>query len=196
MRTVALFDLDGTLTDRDTMLAFLAFMHGRGRMYRMVASVLPELVLSKLGWIADDRPKQAIVRKAFAGQPVATLREAAVRFNKACMPTLVRPGALERIREHRARGHQVIVVTASCALWVAPWCKQHELELIATELEVAGDSFTGRLATPNCKGAEKVARIQAYLGDLQGVKLIAYGDTASDRPMLALANEQHYKPFR
>lgn len=196
MRTIALFDLDGTITRADTMLEFLAQVKGKGRARLLLASVFPLWCLAKLRLANADLPKHALVRRAFAGEPVAALERCADRFAAERMPQLIRPGALACIEQHIRDGHEVVIVTASCSLWTHPWCRQLGIGSIATELEVKDGAFTGRLATPNCKGREKVRRIQAGLGDTTALDLIAYGDTSSDRPMLALARAAYYKPFR
>jgi phosphatidylglycerophosphatase C len=55
--------------------------------------------------------------------------------------------------------------------------------------------ITGALDGPNCRGPEKVVRLQAAFG--QDVRLAAaYGDTAGDREMLAIAETRGYRVFR
>lgn len=196
MRTVALFDLDGTITHADTMLEYLAYVHGRGKLWAWLALVLPSWVLAKLHVLDADTPKRLLIRMAFAGRAVEPLEKAAYLWTQEKMPGLLRLGALERIWEYKRQEAEVLVVTASCSLWVAPWCEQHRLGLLATELEIKDGKYTGRLRTPNCRGEEKVKRIFQHFGDLKGLTLHAYGDTLGDKPMLKLAQEQHYKPFR
>lgn len=196
MRTIALFDLDGTITRADTMLEFLALAKGKGKAYLLLASTLPVWCLSKIRLVAADAPKRSLMRRAFSGEPVVEMERYAEWFGAEHMPQLVRPAAMECIRQHIREGHEVIVVTASCSLWVEPWCRLQQIELIATELEVHDGVLTGRLATPNCKGAEKIRRIHALLGDTASLDIHAYGDTPSDRPMLGLAQVARYKPFR
>lgn len=196
MRTFAFFDLDGTITRADTMLEFLAFAKGRARLYLFLARVFPAWCLAKLKVFPADAPKRALVRMVFAGQPTARWQQLAGRFCRERMPLLLRPGAMDCIGRHQEQGHEVVIVTASCALWVADWCSEHGLGLIATGLETVDGSYTGKLSTPNCKGAEKVRRIHADFGLLRDAHVYAYGDTPGDKPMLALAMEPHYKPFR
>jgi phosphatidylglycerophosphatase C len=59
--------------------------------------------------------------------------------------------------------------------------------VLATRLEVDADGrLTGRLVGANCRGPEKVARLREWRsGEL--VVDFAYGDSAGDREMLALA---------
>jgi len=196
MRTLAFFDLDGTITRADTMLEFLAFAKGRFRLYLLLACVLPAWCLAKLKACPADAPKRALVRLAFAGRPTARWQQLAARFCRERMPLLLRPGAMACIKGHQEQGHEVVIVTASCALWVEDWCREHGLGLIATGLETMDGTYTGKLSTPNCKGAEKVRRIHAAFGQLRDAQVYAYGDTPSDKPMLALAGKPSYKPFR
>src|SRR5207247_1629419 len=61
--------------------------------------------------------------------------------------------------------------------------------VLATRLEVDGAGvLTGQLAGANCRGPEKVARLRAWRGDTL-VVAYAYGDSAGDREMLAVAGE-------
>ena len=196
MRIVALFDLDGTITRTDAMLEFLAFAKGWWRSRLLLALVLPVWCLAKLDLLDKDAPKRALMHIAFAGREVAKLEQCAQRFTSEVMPGLLRPGAEACVQKHLVDGHEVFIVTASCSLWVMPWCRQQRIGLIATELGSHDGIFTGRLSTPNCKGAEKVRRIRALLGDTRLLDIHAYGDTPSDRPMLELARVPHYKPFR
>lgn len=196
MRTIALFDLDGTLTRADTMLEFLYFTRGKARTWWLLAGVLPLWCLARLRLAPADAPKRTLVRKAFGTRLVGGLAQQAARFARERMPQLLRDGALDRITGLRQQGHEVFIVTASCSLWAAPWCQLHRLGCIATELEQEEGRYTGRLATPNCKGEEKVRRIRGLIGMDKVDYIHAFGDTASDRPMMALAAQQHYKPFR
>ncbi len=192
---LALFDLDGTLTRKDTFIEFLRFHLGRWRANALLLSSLPLIVMDRMR-ITQDVGKRHVLRSAFVGKSLALLEEQAARFAREHMPALLRDGAMERIRWHQQQGHRVIIVTASCSLWARPWCDAIGVELIATELGIANGKFTGEMSTANCKGEEKVRRIAMVIGAIDASTTYAYGDTSSDLPMLALATNQHWKPFR
>lgn len=196
MRNIALFDLDGTITHRDTMIAFLIHHMGWARTMGLLGIVMPLLVLGRTGLIDKDAAKRTLIRIALKGKRIEALAGEASVFAKHVMPGLLRPSAMVRIREHVKAGDRVIVVTASCRLWLEAWCRTQDLELIATELQVKDGFFTGALATPNCKGKEKVERIAAEVDMSSTEVLHAYGDSKADEPMLALATYRYYKPFR
>jgi phosphoserine phosphatase len=60
----------------------------------------------------------------------------------------------------------------------------------------AGARYDGTLAGEDCTGAGKVRCIEAVLGPLASVELHAYGDSAGDRELLAIAQRAHWRPFR
>lgn len=87
-------------------------------------------------------------------------------------------------------GDRVVVVTASMLQWVKPWCESHGVaEVLATEPEIDSctSTLTGRFATPNCHGEEKMRRVRALVGEPGGYEIWAYGDSHGDDAMLEAA---------
>src|SRR5437016_5665528 len=78
-----------------------------------------------------------------------------------------RPDIRARVDWHRAEGHELVLVSASPELYVAPIGRRLGFdEVLATRLEVdAAGLLTGRLVGANCRGPEKVARLRAWRGD-------------------------------
>jgi phosphatidylglycerophosphatase C len=94
-----------------------------------------------------------------------------------------------RVQEHKRRGHRLVLVSASPALYLTVWAARAGFDaVLATELEFRDGRFSGRLASPNCWGPEKVRRLQQWFGDARTQVLYAYGDSRGDREMLALAD--------
>jgi phosphatidylglycerophosphatase C len=93
---------------------------------------------------------------------------------------------------HRAQGHRLILVSASLAIYLGPFARASGFDLvIATRLSTDDDGrLTGRLEGANVRGPEKARLLTAALGD-QPVELWAYGDSAGDRQMLAMADHPH-----
>ncbi|MCB1149091.1 MAG: HAD-IB family hydrolase, partial [Chlamydiia bacterium] len=53
--------------------------------------------------------------------------------------------------------------------------------------------LTGKLLGANCRGPEKVRRILETFGPKESYLLYAYGDSAGDREMLALADHPFFR---
>ena len=209
------FDFDGTLTTRDTFLAFIR--HAKGNMSFLwgMMCYAPLLVLMKLGFYPNWKAKQRVFAHFFEGMSTDD-------FNQACWffaydkRQLVRPKGIEAIRQAQAEGAQVLIVSASVENWVSRCIEaalattpntqhpssntQHPtptpIQFLCTKIEVENDHLTGRLLGKNCYGAEKVSRIKEALPPRDQYELIAFGDSRGDKEMLEYADERHYQPFR
>lgn len=188
-RPVAAFDLDGTLTHRDTLLPFLHRAVGRGRTYRaLLASSLPLARAAAFGGAHRDVAKAAVLHGVLAGAPLDGLAEAAESFADHIVTQRLRPEVRERVEWHRNEGHELVLVSASPELYVTPIGRKLGFDtVLATRLEIGADGrLTGRLLGANCRGPEKVMRLREWRGE--GLALAyAYGDSAGDEEMLELA---------
>lgn len=195
-KRLVLFDFDGTITTKDTFLEFIKFYHGTFRFLTGFLMISPWLVLMKLRLFPNYKAKEKVLSWFFRGESDTVFKEKCHQFCAQVVPSLIRKKALPEIRNHQANGAKVIVVSASAENWVRPWCEQHNLECLATKLEVVNHKITGKISGFNCYGIEKENRIRSCFDLRDFEEIIAYGDSGGDLEMLALAHQQHYKPFR
>lgn len=195
--TVAVFDLDGTLTRRDTTVAFCLSAVPRARLWTGILRSSPRLAAHRLGLEPNWMAKEALLTAFFAGAAEGELREHATGWAVDVLPRLVRRAGLERLRWHQREGHRVVIASASLELFVAPWARSVGVDdALGTRLEVRDGVLTGRIAGRNCYGPEKLTRVRALVGVMDGVELYAYGDSRGDRELLAAAHHACYRPFR
>ena len=192
---LALFDFDGTLTRRDTYTRLLRYVAGSPRFYVSVAILLPAFAGYLVGRLSNTDLKIRMLTRILGGWSVGRYHELADQFAREHVPPLLREDAVQRLRWHRARGDRVIVVSASMREWLEPFCREHGVELLCTEVEVVEGRLTGRLVGSNCSGVEKVRRIQRHVDLTQFVAVHAYGDSRGDREMLAMAHHAWYRRF-
>ncbi len=194
---VALFDFDGTLTHCDSLMPFLRFAVGRTEFWIGLALLTPDFMSYILGRLDRAGLKNAVLRRYIGGWPAIRLRDAAERFIDIALPSLCNGEALARIDWHHEQGHRIILVSASPEIYLTPWAATLPIEaVLATRLEFQAETVSGQIDRNNCRGAEKVERVIDYLGGLEGYKFFAYGDSAGDREMLAIATHGFYRPFR
>lgn len=173
----------------------MRFSKGSRSFYIRMILLLPVLGLHTLRVVSAETAKATVLRLFFGGMPLHDFQMVCEEFCAKKLPQFLRPQALIKIREHQALGHRVIVVSASAENWLLPWCRNMGLECLATRLEVRDNCITGRLATPNCNGMEKVRRVRELIRLESYSPIHAYGDTAGDKPMLALAEFAHFRIF-
>lgn len=192
---VVAFDFDGTLTIRDSFTAFLKWRAGPARYALGAVRLSPALA----AYVFDrdrGRLKAAAVREFLKGVPRERLEAEAQAFAQAFSRRLLRPDAVAAWKRWREQRVRVAIVTASPDVVVAPFARGLGADvLLGTQLayDPAG-RVQGAFATPNCRGAEKVARLRAHFGEGMTLRA-AYGDTSGDREMLAAAEIKGYRVF-
>ena len=194
-RPLVAFDFDGTLTDRDSFTTFLAWRAGP-----KYAAAAASLAPAAIGYVFNrdrERLKAAAVRRFLAGMTRAELESAAQAFATERGRGLLRPDAVRAWRRWQGDGARVLIVTASPEIVVAPIARALGAhQLIGTRLAFDDeDRVTGALDGANCRGPEKVRRLEVLLGPSPRLAA-AYGDTRGDREMLAIAEMQGFKVFR
>jgi len=199
-RTVAAFDLDGTLSKRDTLLPFLRGLCGNLALLKAVvavggplASALVRNVNSRRGEIKDQ-----LLSQLLDGMTAADVTVAGQRFaHHVAASTGLRPSIYERWQMHRDAGHDLLIISASLEVYVNPLA--HLLggsAGLGTKLEVRPDgTLTGHIDGANCRGEEKVRRLEAWLAatatdasDPDDVEIFAYGDSSGDDALLRRAD--------
>lgn len=188
---IAVFDLDKTLTVRDCVVPF---MLRSGRAPRVLSAVIARMprIISMVIRRDRDALKALFVRIAFSGLSVEDVNDQGVEFADVIAASWMRHDVAERLRWHQDQDHVVLLVTASLAPYAEPLGDLLEVDgVLCTRLASVDGVYTGELDGSNCRGTEKVNRIRQWCID-SGISpesvQFAYGDSAGDGPMLALAS--------
>jgi len=192
---VVVFDLDGTLTWRDTLMPFLlgyAMRHPARwlRLWRLPAAVFSYLVNHDRGLL-----KSRVIRIVMGGDPRRTIDAWAELFvGNLKRRRAFRPTALAALEAHRAAGDHLVLLSASPDLYVPRVGRLLGFErILCTEVgwrqnPPDEDRLDGALVTPNRRGEEK-SRCLAWLrSQYVGLPFTAYGNSSSDLPHLRKAD--------
>jgi phosphatidylglycerophosphatase C len=186
---LAVFDLDGTITRRDTLLPFLAgYLWRRPWRLARLSLLLPALWRYAL---RRDRGaiKGALIHAALGGLTRSQVQHWAERF----VPRLLAHGlyaeALEAIRTHRLQGDRLLLMSASTDLYVPLIAQALGIpEVRCTRVRWRADArLDGRLAGANCYGEEKRRCLQALIERDPPARIYAYGNSGSDLAHMQLA---------
>ena len=187
--TLAVFDFDGTMIRGDSIVSYLWFARKKGLLS------LPRLVraglfgaLSQAGIVSRQRAKSAALsfRKTLSEAQKTALDQA---FAKTLLRQ-IRPEALSAMKDHRARGDLVVLLSAST---------DHYMRYVAQDLPVdrlicSTTDESGRVLR-NVRGEEKVAALRELLSELPEEADLSlstgYGDSASDLPLLRLLGRSY-----
>lgn len=195
--TVAVFDVDNTLTVRDCVMPFMRRVSSVHQLVRIVLTQ-PLKVLTLLKNRDRNSLKSLFVSGVFTGLSESNVNEEGVLFAARVANGWMRQDVVERLRWHQSQGHVTVLVSASLAPYLQPLGDLLEVDaVLCTELESNAGLLTGKINGVNCRGAEKVRRIQSWCNSarisLSSVRY-AYGDSSGDNEMLELVeNPYHVK---
>ncbi|MCE9621635.1 MAG: HAD-IB family hydrolase [Actinomycetia bacterium] len=187
---VAAFDVDGTLTVRDCVRPFLLRVGG----WTGVSSAVlgrPLVSLAAAARRDRDRLKELIVGGVLRGRNVEQVEALGEVFAQQVHDGWLRSDMVARLRWHQRAGHPTVLVSASLGPYLRPLGRRLGVDdVLCAEPQRQGDRFTDGLAGGNCRAAEKVRRLDAWLlaRSLDRATVWAYGDSAGDRELLARAD--------
>jgi HAD superfamily hydrolase (TIGR01490 family) len=185
---LAIFDLDNTLLAGDSDYLWGCFLGEIGVVerasyerenqrfyddYRAGRLDIMAFLAFSLRPLAEHDPEQLLLWHA--------------RFMAQKIEPLITPAAERLVATHRDAGDTLMIITATNAFVTAPIAQRLGVpHLIATEPELSGGRYTGRVAgTPSFREG-KVERLEQWLatngGTLQGATF--YSDSHNDLPLL------------
>lgn len=195
-KTYALFDFDGTLRRGDSIVSLCLYAHRRGLCdAKTLAGGIKGAAGYGLGLVSPEKAKTAAMAW-IKGRAVSELSALAQDFClNVLLPDIYSEG-MEALKAEKARGAEVLLVTASPSFYLEPLKSLLSVdEIIGTRMAVdESGRYTGDICGDNCKGLQKPLRLAEYLA-AKGDRLAydassAYGDSASDLPMLELCGRR------
>ena len=102
-RVIAAFDFDGTLTTRDTLLAFIRFTHGRCQLLLGLLRQAPWLLMMKLGLYPNGKAKERIFAHFYKGTPHAQFTQWGRDFAEIA-ETMLNGQTVKTLQQHQAEG--------------------------------------------------------------------------------------------
>ena len=193
---LVIFDFDGTLTYKDSMLEFAKFYRGKWRYRLGIFLISPILLAYKLGLMPNWQAKQYFLQFFFRGEPLHRFQNKCDEFARDKLPLIVRKEALQQLQLHQQENDQVVIISASAENWLMAWCRALNVNLIASRLQVRENHITGNLSGPNCYGVEKLNRLREKYNPKSFSEIIVYGDSKGDAALFEIATKIFYKPFR
>lgn len=186
----AFFDFDDTIAKGDSIFPYLLYCIKRG--------IAPkrQLLTAAYGFLrwkiqpSSGRKVKEMSLSFLKGRSVEEMDAIARDFFRDVQMKAVYESASRELFHLRSQGTKIVIVSASSDAYMHVLTEFLPVDaVISTVCEVQNGRYSGRMGK-NCKGDEKVRRIEAWL-KAQGLsidkeKSAGYGDSPSDAPMLLL----------
>lgn len=183
---IAVFDLDGTVTRRDTFVPYLRGWLRRHPARRRRRATLAAVIRYLATGRDRGRLKSELLRACMGGAGRAEVDAWSDEFVSGLDAASLCPGALAAIARHRAAGDRLVLLSASVDLYVPRIGRRLGFdETICTGVAWRDGQLDGGLTTANRRGEEKRRCIDDLRRRYPGAGIAAYGNSCSDLPHLA-----------
>lgn len=184
------FDLDGTISRRDTLTPYVLQLALR-RPWRLLRAgwILPTLLAFALRAADHGALKGSLIRALLGG----LRREEIEAWNTRFVPHLLQTGlfadARAAIAAHQRAGDRLVLMSASVDLYVPALAEALGFdECICSKVVWQGDRLIGELQGDNCRDQVKLVRFRERAAQNPDAATVAYGNSRPDLPHLRVAN--------
>lgn len=191
-RMLAVFDLDRTLTKKDTYVPYLfGYLRQHPRLFFRTWTLPWAVARFKLGIGDNSQLKESFLSAFLKGARLEDINVWTALYVEKLLGAGLRAKGRETLLRHANSGHEICLVTASPDLYVDALAARLGIgSILCTATERQEQILSGRILGTNCHGEEKIRRLEANLGTRRrDTYVIVYADDVSDLPLLRWADK-------
>ena len=193
MRDCALFDFDGTITNKDTTkILIIELIKLRPLRILITICLLTRIYLALFLKKNIQKYKNQIIGFLISGLTKEELKLSLSNFQTK-VELHYRSFLIDKINEHIQSNNLVLIVTASPSFAIDECFEDDSIIVIGTEFEFENNRYTGK-HSHNCFGKNKVDQILKWKSkkNYQLNYIEAWSDSISDYPMLSLSDNRYW----
>ena len=192
---LVVFDLDGTISRRDTFVPFVfGFLQRHPWRLPRLLLVLPALLVYVLGLSNRGALKGALLHYAMGGVNRTVVDRWSTRHALRVVDKGLHQDAVAAINSHLKNGHYLVLMSASIDCYVQRISVAlgfHET-ICTTVVWNRNNTLNGRLQGSNIRGDKKAQQFQQLVGRLNPRESLAYGNSPADLEHMLLATRGVY----
>ncbi len=196
MVKLAIFDVDYTLTKRETLAEFYRFMIRRKpRLLLHMPKALSGVLLYVFGIFDAAKAKQKFI-SFIDGVEEKDMRVIVKEFFEQRLSKILYQDAIDMIRKLKSEGYLIYLISASAEFYLNELYKISEVDMIiGTRFTVEGGKHKSCMEGLNCKGEEKVKRLMEVLKkeniEVDFKNSYMFSDSLSDLPLFKLVGKPY-----
>ena len=196
MEKLAIFDIDYTITRKETLMEFFKYIVSKD-----IKNIkfLPRALYSGAMYgikVFDERRVKECFLKFIENIDEAELAKLTKSFYDERISKILYKDAVDMIKKLKNEGYMVVLISASPEFYVKEFYAIKEVDLIiGTKFAFEGGKFIRKMDGKNCKGEEKVRRLNEVLKEKK-IKVdfknsYMFSDSLSDKPLLDLVGNPY-----
>lgn len=189
-----IFDFDGTLYPKDSMIEFLKFYSGSLKFYLKLTLFIWPTILYLFKIKDNDAWKEALLNIYLKGHLETQIKLKANLFAEN-EKNKIFPEASKYIKELLKKGNQIYIISASLDVWLNPLIADLKCQLISTTAHFEQGRFLG-IDGRNCNGENKVLALKKHINLDNYSKIISFGNSTGDFGLYALSDNFYHEFFK
>lgn len=196
MERLAIFDVDYTLTKKETLIEFYKFMIiKKPGLIKHLPNTLKAAFFYLFKSMELKKAKEHFLSFT-EGVHEKEMNEIVKEFYKTRLSNILYGDAIEKIRELKKHGCKVYLISASAEFYLNELYNIPEVDkVIGTRLKVEDGIHKCEIVGENCKGEEKVKRLMEVLKEenleVDFKESYMFSDSLSDLPLFNLVGHPY-----
>lgn len=196
MEKLAIFDIDYTITRKETLMEFFKYLVSKDiKNIKFLPRALYSGFMYGIKVYDEKRVKECFLKfiENIDEKELAILTKS---FYDERLSTILYEDAVNMIKKLKNEGYKVILISASPEFYIKEFYAIKEVDLIiGTKFIFENGKFVRKMSGNNCKGEEKVKRLEKVLKE-KNIKAdfkssYMFSDSLSDKPLLDLVGNPY-----
>lgn len=196
MVKLAIFDVDFTLTKKETLLQFYKFMIKKNPKFLIY---IPRAIYSGVFYafgLHDEKRTKEIFIRFIRGIKENKMEELVEEFYETNLSKILYKDAISTIKKLKNQGCKIVLISASPEFYLKSFYNIKEVDkVIGSKIFCKDGSYENEMDGENCKGQEKVKRLEEYLKEekieVDFKNSYMYSDSLSDLPLFNLVGNPY-----
>lgn len=196
MKKLAIFDIDYTITKRETLMEFFKYSI---QIDKKNIRFLPRAIFCGSMYmlkVYDEKKVKEKFLKFIDGIKEKDLAKLVKTFYDYKLKTILYEDALNMIKKLKSEGCDIYLISASPEFYVNEFYNIKEVDkIIGTRFNFTNGIFRGEMDGENCKGEEKVRRLKEFIKkekiEVDFKESYMFSDSLSDKPLLDLVGKPY-----
>ncbi|MBU3074206.1 HAD-IB family hydrolase [Clostridium estertheticum] len=193
---LAIFDVDYTITKRETLVEFYIFMLKKNPKY---IKYLPKSIFSSLFYVFKiydaSKTKKTFIR-FIDGIEENDMKKIVKEFYEKRLSKILYKDAIDTIKKMKKQGYKIYLISASAEFYLSELYNIKEVDkVIGTRFIKEHGLHRNQILGENCKGEEKVKRLKEVLLkeniEVDFENSCMFSDSLSDLPLFNLVGHPY-----
>lgn len=196
MKKLAIFDIDYTITKKETLMEFYKYsLEEDIKNIRFLPRALYSGLMYGVG-IYDERRVKECFLKFIDNIEEEKLQDLVKRFYKNRLSKILYKDAVDMMYKLKKEGYDIYLISASPEFYINEFYNIDVVDkVIGTRFEFKEGKFIRKMLGCNCKGEEKVRRLKEVLSkeniEVDFKESYMFSDSLSDKPLLDLVGKPY-----